>query len=157
MRLLVSMKQKILLAAKGGTHDHCERLIQHAEIIREKGTDRSQFLRGQVDKYSWVDIGSSLLAWWMSRSILIWPSCSKKAKFAVAVLSFSNLCSGINWASRDCRCASSIYSKLCTTYGHMFYLLMPSLHAREALSAKIKDAENNCALPLCSLTFVCWR
>lgn len=32
-----------------------------AEILREKGTDRSQFLRGQVDKYSWVDVGSSFL------------------------------------------------------------------------------------------------
>jgi len=38
-----------------------ERFIEHAEIIREKGTNRSRFLRGQVDKYSWVDIGSSYL------------------------------------------------------------------------------------------------
>src|ERR1035438_9180979 len=36
-----------------------ERLIERAEIIREKGTNRSQFFRGQVDKYTWVDIGSS--------------------------------------------------------------------------------------------------
>ena len=36
-------------------------LIERAEIIREKGTDRSRFFRGQVDKYSWVDIGSSYL------------------------------------------------------------------------------------------------
>jgi dTDP-4-amino-4,6-dideoxygalactose transaminase len=38
-----------------------ERFIQRAEIIREKGTNRSQFFRGMVDKYSWVDIGSSYL------------------------------------------------------------------------------------------------
>lgn len=36
-------------------------LIERAEIIREKGTDRSKFIKGQVDKYSWVDIGSSFL------------------------------------------------------------------------------------------------
>ncbi len=36
-------------------------LIERAEIVREKGTDRSRFYRGQVDKYSWVDIGSSIL------------------------------------------------------------------------------------------------
>ncbi|MEG1525539.1 MAG: dTDP-4-amino-4,6-dideoxygalactose transaminase [Clostridia bacterium] len=36
-------------------------LIERAEIIREKGTDRSRFLRGQVDKYTWVDVGSSCL------------------------------------------------------------------------------------------------
>lgn len=35
------------------------RLVERAEILREKGTDRSKFLRGQVDKYSWVDLGSS--------------------------------------------------------------------------------------------------
>src|SRR3984893_10302338 len=37
------------------------RYIERAEILREKGTDRSRFFRGQVDKYSWVDIGSSYL------------------------------------------------------------------------------------------------
>ena len=36
-------------------------LIERAEIIREKGTNRSRFFRGQVDKYTWVDIGSSYL------------------------------------------------------------------------------------------------
>jgi dTDP-4-amino-4,6-dideoxygalactose transaminase len=38
-----------------------ERFIERAEIIREKGTNRSKFHRGQVDKYTWVDIGSSYL------------------------------------------------------------------------------------------------
>ncbi|MED4454444.1 dTDP-4-amino-4,6-dideoxygalactose transaminase [Metabacillus fastidiosus] len=38
-----------------------DELFQRAEIIREKGTNRSQFIRGQVDKYTWVDIGSSFL------------------------------------------------------------------------------------------------
>ena len=38
-----------------------EQFIQRAEIIREKGTNRSQFFRGMVDKYSWVDVGSSYL------------------------------------------------------------------------------------------------
>ena len=37
------------------------RFVERAEIIREKGTNRSQFFRGQVDKYTWVDIGSSYL------------------------------------------------------------------------------------------------
>jgi len=37
------------------------RLVERAEIIREKGTNRSQFFRGQVDKYTWVDVGSSYL------------------------------------------------------------------------------------------------
>src|SRR5206468_11951466 len=36
-------------------------LVERAEIIRDKGTNRSRFLRGQVDKYTWVDLGSSFL------------------------------------------------------------------------------------------------
>jgi len=37
------------------------RYVQRAEILREKGTNRSNFIRGQVDKYTWVDVGSSYL------------------------------------------------------------------------------------------------
>ena len=36
-------------------------MVERAEIIREKGTNRSRFFRGQVDKYTWVDVGSSYL------------------------------------------------------------------------------------------------
>src|SRR5215218_630553 len=38
-----------------------EQFIKRAEVIREKGTNRSQFFRGEIDKYGWVDIGSSFL------------------------------------------------------------------------------------------------
>jgi dTDP-4-amino-4,6-dideoxygalactose transaminase len=51
---------KNIVAGEGGafvTNDYT--LAQKAEIIREKGTNRSQFLRGEVDKYTWIDIGSS--------------------------------------------------------------------------------------------------
>ena len=53
---------KNVIAGEGGAlliND--ERFIHRAEIIREKGTNRSQFFRGQIDKYTWVDIGSSYL------------------------------------------------------------------------------------------------
>ena len=45
----------------GATLINDKALIERAEIIREKGTNRSQFFRGQVDKYTWRDIGSSYL------------------------------------------------------------------------------------------------
>src|ERR1700693_6134409 len=51
---------KNLISGEGGAllvND--ARYIERAEIIREKGTDRSRFLRGEVDKYTWVDLGSS--------------------------------------------------------------------------------------------------
>ena len=51
---------KNIIAGEGGALlVNAPRFADRAEIIREKGTNRSQFFRGQVDKYSWVDIGSS--------------------------------------------------------------------------------------------------
>lgn len=53
---------KNIIAGEGGAICiNNEKYIDRAEIIREKGTNRSQFFRGQVDKYTWVDIGSSFL------------------------------------------------------------------------------------------------
>ena len=46
-------------------------LLDRAEIIRQKGTNRSQFMRGKVDKYSWVDIGSSFLAGELTAAFLL--------------------------------------------------------------------------------------
>ena len=54
------MRRRTSRAAKGGAlliND--PRHIERAEILREKGTNRSLFFRGQVDRYSWVDVGSS--------------------------------------------------------------------------------------------------
>jgi len=55
-----------------------ERLLKRAEIIREKGTDRKLFQRGQVDKYSWVDVGSSYLMNEISAAFL-WGQLSDTA------------------------------------------------------------------------------
>jgi dTDP-4-amino-4,6-dideoxygalactose transaminase len=53
---------KNLIAGEGGALVlNSDELVERAEIIREKGTNRSKFFRGEVDKYTWVDIGSSFL------------------------------------------------------------------------------------------------
>ena len=56
------MRLKIIRMGEGGaiTIQNSD-YIEKAEIIREKGTDRSKFIRGQVDKYTWQSIGSSYL------------------------------------------------------------------------------------------------
>jgi dTDP-4-amino-4,6-dideoxygalactose transaminase len=51
-----------LISGEGGALlINSDKLVERAEIVREKGTNRSKFFRGQVDKYTWVDIGSSFL------------------------------------------------------------------------------------------------
>ncbi|MEY3806777.1 MAG: hypothetical protein RIR69_1589 [Actinomycetota bacterium] len=46
----------------GALHLNDQQFLERAEILREKGTDRSKFFRGQIDKYTWVDVGSSWVA-----------------------------------------------------------------------------------------------
>ncbi len=60
MSTLSFHETKNMTCGEGGAlHINDERFVERAEILREKGTDRSKFLRGQVDKYTWVDVGSS--------------------------------------------------------------------------------------------------
>lgn len=107
-----------------------EKLLDRAEIIREKGTDRSKFFRGQVDKYSWVDIGSSFL-----------PS-DMLAAFLYAQLEFSQKIqesrkslwtfydSGLReWATANGVGLPTVPDHCDQSY-HMYYLVMPTLEAR---------------------------
>ena len=63
-----------------------EHLLERAEIIREKGTDRSRFLRGQVDKYTWVDIGSSFLPGELTAAFLLAQLEEKKKLLIIGLI-----------------------------------------------------------------------
>jgi dTDP-4-amino-4,6-dideoxygalactose transaminase len=112
--------------------------IGRAEIIREKGTNRSRFFRGQVDKYTWVDIGSSFLPSDLLAAFLyaqleareeiqakrrrIWEFYNEQLK---------------DWAEA-CGVRLPIVPDHCEQSYHMFYLLLPSLEARQSLIAYLK-------------------
>jgi dTDP-4-amino-4,6-dideoxygalactose transaminase len=114
-------------------------LVERALVIREKGTNRSQFFRGQVDKYTWVDIGSSylpsdllaafLLAQLEGRDEIqrkrqhIWETYKEELK---------------NWAAeRNVRLP--VVPRECEQAFHMFYLIMPSFEYRQGLIAHLKQ------------------
>lgn len=107
-----------------------EHLIDRAEIIREKGTNRSRFFRGQVDKYTWTDLGSSylpsdilaaaLLAQLEERETIQ----SKRQKIWQKY--FAELRS---WSQQNNVILPSIPADCEQTY-HLFYLVMPSLEQR---------------------------
>jgi dTDP-4-amino-4,6-dideoxygalactose transaminase len=114
------------------------RFVERAEIIREKGTNRSRFFRGQVDKYTWVDIGSSYL-----------PS-DILAAFLYAQLEARELIqtrrrqiweyyhAGLqSWAQAQ-RVGLPVVPRDCEQGYHMFYLLLPDLGARQALIEHLK-------------------
>ena len=117
-----------------------ERFAKRAEVLREKGTNRSQFLRGQVDKYTWVDLGSS----WVPSDIL--------AAFLLGQLE----CGEQITAKRGMLCAA--YARLleplarrgllrlpivpegCVANHHMFQVITADARARGALMDHLRSA-----------------
>ncbi|MBY0577889.1 MAG: dTDP-4-amino-4,6-dideoxygalactose transaminase [Burkholderiales bacterium] len=117
------------------------RFVERAEIVREKGTNRSQFFRGQVDKYTWVDVGSSYLP-----SELIGAFLYAQLEQCDAIIAKRR---GI--CSRYAQLLSVLEEKgLCRLpqqepegirgNGHMFYLILPHLEIRGSLIRHLKDA-----------------
>lgn len=107
--------------------------LERAEIIREKGTNRSRFFRGQVDKYTWVDVGSSYLPSDMLAAFLYAQLESKEEIFSnrkrVWDLYHANLAA---WAE-DNGVRLPLVPGDCEQSYHMYYVLLPSLEDRQAL------------------------
>lgn len=115
-----------------------EKFVERAEIIREKGTNRKKFFRGQVDKYSWVDIGSSYLPSEILSAILFAQLQSRnKIQTQRRGLWERYLSSLKDWATTEGIRLPQI-PQGCDHSHHVFYLLMNSLEQREALAAFLK-------------------
>lgn len=117
-----------------------ERLVEEAEIIREKGTNRSRFFRGQIDKYSWVDVGSSylpsdILAAFLYAQFEKWDVIQAKRKHIWEIY-FHGL---QKWAESN-GVRLPIIPPHCEQPYHMFYMLLPDLEKRQALIAQLKES-----------------
>ena len=112
-------------------------LVERAEIIREKGTDRSKFFRGQVDKYGWVDIGSSYLPSEVLAALLCAQLDDRQRiqqRRCELWLKYQEMLQ--TWASSRGVTLPTIPSSCAQAY-HMFYMVMPSASAREKLIAHL--------------------
>jgi dTDP-4-amino-4,6-dideoxygalactose transaminase len=107
--------------------------IERAEIIREKGTNRSRFFRGQVDKYTWVDVGSSYLPSDILAAILYAQLESRDRIQQNRKRIWENYFQGLQDWAQDHDVRLPIIPDHCEQPYHMFYLLMPSLEERHAL------------------------
>lgn len=115
------------------------RFIERAEILREKGTNRSRFFRGQVDKYSWVDIGSSYLPSDMLAGFLLGQLEARESiqsrRKEIWETYYQELQS---WAGHN-QVRLPIVPETCEQAYHMFYLLMPDLESRQGLIQHLKS------------------
>jgi dTDP-4-amino-4,6-dideoxygalactose transaminase len=114
-------------------------LAERAEIIREKGTNRSRFFRGQVDKYTWVDIGSSYLPSDILAAFL-YAQFEQRDRIQEHRKNIWNLYfTGLkDWAEAyDIRLP--YIPDHCEQPYHMFYLLMPGLDQRQKFIAHLRE------------------
>ena len=107
--------------------------IERAEIIREKGTNRARFFRGQVDKYSWVDLGSSyvmsdVLAAFLYGQLEEWPriQANRKRRWELYHRELAG------WASLH-GIRQPVFPSHCDPAWHMYYLILPAPEARQSL------------------------
>ncbi len=115
-----------------------EKYFEDAEILREKGTNRSRFFRGQVDKYTWVNLGSSYLPSEILAAHLL-AQLEKRdeiqsARKKIWETYYKELA---DWAEENHVQMPFVPAHCEQTY-HMFYMLFPSLEARTAAIAHLK-------------------
>lgn len=114
-------------------------LVERAEIIREKGTNRSRFFRGQVDKYTWVDIGSSYLPSDILAAYLLAQLEQRERIQSHRENVWKTYEAGLrSWAAeKDVQLP--VVPAQCVQSYHMFYLLMPSLELRQGLITHLRE------------------
>ena len=114
-------------------------LVERAEMIREKGTNRSRFFRGQVDKYTWVDLGSSYV---LSDALAAFLYAQLERRDAIRQARrriWETYQAGLaDWAATE-GVRLPVVPPHCEPSHHMFHLLMPSLERRTAFIAHLRS------------------
>jgi dTDP-4-amino-4,6-dideoxygalactose transaminase len=119
-------------------------LAERAEIVREKGTDRSRFLRGEVDKYTWVDVGSSYLPSEIIAAFLIAQTEQAETITARRIALWERYHAAFAQSERAGRVRRPVVPAECEHNAHMYYLLLPSMKSRSAFIARMEAQDINC-------------
>lgn len=114
-------------------------LMERAEIIREKGTNRSKFVRGEVDKYTWVDIGSSFLPGELISAFLCAQLEMETAVSKRRLSLFDRYNSSFATLAEKELVQLPVMSENTTGNGHMFYLLMPDVETRQEFMGYMRE------------------
>lgn len=115
------------------------RLVERAEIVREKGTNRSRFFRGQVDKYTWVDLGSS----WIISDVLAAFLCAQLEQRVAVQQRRKEIWERYDtelaeWADREGVLRPRTPAGAGSAW-HMYYLLLPDLENRQRLIGCLRE------------------
>lgn len=114
---------------------------EREEILREKGTNRSQFFGGQFDKYSWVDVGSSYLPGEIVAAFL-WAQIEEADCITAKRIAIWNAYQqGFKNLSQSAQVHTPIVPDTCRHNAHMFYLLMRDNSKQDALINSMKKSQ----------------
>jgi len=116
-----------------------EQFIKRAEIIREKGTDRAQFFRGEIDKYSWVDMGSSYLPSELVSAFLYAQMEQADKIIAKRRAVFDRYYSLLEPLQTKGVLRLPYIGNECASNGHIFYIITSSLAERTRLIGHLKE------------------
>lgn len=115
-----------------------ERLKERAEIVRQKGTNRAKFLRGEVDKYTWVGLGSSFVASELTAAFL-WAQLEQANEITRRRLDiWERYYAGCEALERNGLLRRPVVPIDCVHNGHMFYVLLPTNSARDRILAAFR-------------------
>lgn len=118
-----------------------EKDIERAEIIREKGTNRSKFFRGQIDKYTWVDAGSSYLPSELNAAYLYAQLEMADEIMADRMNTWNIYNENLKELADKERIELPFIPEECTHNAHMFYIKVKDLEERTALLTFLKEKE----------------
>lgn len=113
--------------------------IERAEIIREKGTNRSKFFRGEIDKYTWIDAGSSYLPSELNAAYL-WAQCEAADKIQRDRMNnWKRYYQGLCPLERQGKIKLPVIPEGCEHNAHMFYIKTKDLDERSRLIQYLKE------------------
>jgi dTDP-4-amino-4,6-dideoxygalactose transaminase len=113
-------------------------LVDRAEVIREKGTNRKAFFRGEVDKYTWVELGSSFLLSELQAAFLLAQLEQREAIEQARRRLWWGYHEGLSGWAEETGTRLPFVPEYCDQPYHMFYILLPSLEARSELIERLK-------------------
>lgn len=113
-------------------------LLARAEIVREKGTNRSAFFRGDVDKYTWVDIGSSLLPNELSTAFLSAQLADAERLTSGRLQHWHAYHEGLRPLEDAGLLRRPVIPGHCQHNGHIYHVILPSLEARASFMNKLR-------------------
>jgi dTDP-4-amino-4,6-dideoxygalactose transaminase len=115
------------------------RLVDRAEIVREKGTNRKRFFRGEVDRYTWVDVGSSYLPSDLLAAYLYGQLEQKAEVLGRRRRVYERYLEGLSSWAQDRGVQLPTIPSDCASSYHMFYAILPTPDARARLIAGLRE------------------